>query len=53
MQDKRVVSPFEFALMETIDPEGAKNMRPETDEEKRLRLKKMAIDFAKRIRIKS
>lgn len=51
MTDK-VVSPFEYAIMQIADPEKAKGMRPETESEKQVQLKVMATDFAKRIKVK-
>ena len=50
--EKKVVSPFEFAITEIADPEKAKTMRPETSEEQNQRRTDHIKDVAKKIRIK-
>jgi hypothetical protein len=47
----KIISPFEFAILQACDPEEAKNCRAETSEEKEVRLRDKAIEFANRIKI--
>ena len=51
--EKKVVSPFEFAICEAIDPQEAKKLRPETIDEKSVRLKKEMKEFFSKIKVKS
>lgn len=50
--EKKVVSPFEFAIMQSAMPEEAKEYRAETREEKETRLKAEFSGFASKIKIK-
>ena len=50
-QEKKVVSPFEFAIAEAIDPEAAKNMRPETQQERYARVYKDFKSIASNLRV--
>ena len=50
--EKKIVSPFEFAICSIADPKEAKKLRTETDEEKQLRLLKKFDDFVNRIKTK-
>ncbi|MDV3901201.1 hypothetical protein CMT89_08355 [Elizabethkingia anophelis] len=50
-QDKKVVSPFEFAIAEAIDPEAAKTMRPETEQERYARVYKDFKNIALKLRV--
>jgi hypothetical protein len=47
----KIVSPFEFAILQVCDPEETKNCRAETSEEREARLRDKAIEFANRIKI--
>jgi len=47
----KIVSPFEFAILQVCDPEEAKNCRAETSEEREARFRDKAIEFANRIKI--
>lgn len=38
--EKKVVSPFEYAIATTVDPNASKHIRPETLEEKKVRIEK-------------
>lgn len=49
--EKKVVSPFEFAIAEAIDPEYAKTIRPETLEEAREHITKNFKSIAKNLKI--
>jgi len=51
-EDKKVVSPFEFAIMSIADPDKAKTMRPETNEEQAKRTELKVHDFFLRIKVK-
>ena len=50
--DKRVVSPFEFTIMQIADPEKAMTMRAETKEESRKRTEDKVKDFLANIKTK-
>lgn len=50
-ENKKIVSPFEFAIAEAIDPEYAKTMRPETQEEKEKKLESEIRDFVSRVKV--
>lgn len=50
--EKKIVSPFEFAITEIVDPEAAKKMRPETRQEQEERRIEKLKGVAKRIKIK-
>jgi hypothetical protein len=49
--DKKVVSPFEFAIAQIADPEAAKKMRSETKEEKEVRLTEKFKNFSNSIKV--
>ena len=51
--EKKVVSPFEFAITEIADPEAAKNMRPETREEQEQRRIAHIKETASKIKVKA
>ena len=49
--EKKIVSPFEFAICQALNIDVSK-IRPETDEEKETRLRAKFTDIVKQIRIK-
>lgn len=51
-KDKTVVSPFEFAIAQHVDPELVKDLRPETEQEKTERLTAKFEDFFNRVKVK-
>lgn len=50
LRDKKVVSPFEFAIMQAAGVDTS-NVREETNEEKNERLRAKFSDFAKQIKV--
>lgn len=52
-EDKKVVSPFEFAIMTLADSEKAKTMRPETEKERIARIREDVREFFSKIKCKS
>jgi hypothetical protein len=50
--EKKIVSPFEYVIMQAAKIEDIDNYRPETQEEKKKRLSNYAVEFAKQIRVK-
>jgi hypothetical protein len=50
--DKKVVSPFEFAIVQIADPDKAHTMRAETKEESRKRIEDKMKDFLSKIKTK-
>jgi hypothetical protein len=51
--EKKIVSPFEYVIMQAANIPDLSDHRPETSEEKELRLRTKAIDFAKSIKVKT
>lgn len=51
MKDKKVVSPFEFAICQALNL-PTEDMRPETNDEKEARLRAKFTEIASKIRIK-
>lgn len=49
---KKAVSPFEFAICSIADPEGAKKLRPETDDEIQQKKNAKFDEFLSRIKTK-
>lgn len=49
----KTVSPFELAVTQIADPENAKNMCAETQEEKSIRLNKKFDEFFKRVKVRT
>lgn len=52
MEQKKIISPFEFAIMKIADPEKAINYREETYEEKSQRIENNIRDFFSKIKFK-
>lgn len=48
----KTVSPFELAIVQIVDLEGAKSMRAETEEEKNARLSKKFNEFFKDMKVR-
>jgi len=53
VMEKKVVSPFEYAIATTVDPNASKDIRPETLEEKKQRIEKDFKETANKMSVKT
>ena len=49
---KTIVSPFEYAIAITVDPNASKHIRPENLEEKKQRIEKDFKSIADKLKVK-
>ncbi|WP_180268535.1 hypothetical protein [Sphingobacterium sp. 1.A.4] len=49
---KTIVSPFEYAIATTVDPNASKDIRPESLKEKKQRIEKEFKSIADKLKVK-